>query len=70
MVNTVVLSGQVDSTYQQGVSLQHLLREDIDMARKGGKRSRSAITGRFVKWVTARKNPKTTVTESTKKSKK
>lgn len=37
------------------------------MAGKKGTRSRSAITGRFVKPGTAKKNPRTTVTESTKK---
>lgn len=31
-----------------------------------GKRSRSAISGRFVKLSTAKKNPKTTVTETVK----
>jgi hypothetical protein len=30
----------------------------------GGKRGRSAITGRFVKQSTVRRNPKTTVNES------
>lgn len=33
----------------------------------GGKRFRSAITGRFVKPSTAKRNPKTTAAESTKK---
>ncbi len=32
-----------------------------------GKRGRSAISGRFVKQSTVKKNPKTTVNESTKK---
>jgi len=35
----------------------------------GGKRGRSAISGRFVKQSTVKKNPKTTVNESAKKSK-
>jgi hypothetical protein len=35
----------------------------------GGKRGRSASTGRFVKQSTVKKNPKTTVNESTKKKK-
>lgn len=42
-------------------------------AKKGGgsgKRGRSASTGRFVKQSTVRKNPRTTVNESTKKRKK
>ena len=34
-----------------------------------GKRGRSAITGRFVKQPTVRRNPKTTVNESTGKGK-
>ena len=34
--------------------------------RSSGKRGRSAITGRFVKKTTVKKNPKTTVSESTK----
>jgi hypothetical protein len=34
-----------------------------------GKRGRSAITGRFVKQPTVKRNPKTTVNESTKKPK-
>lgn len=34
-----------------------------------GKRGRSAISGRFVKQSTVRKNPKTTVNESAKKKK-
>lgn len=34
----------------------------------GGQRGRSAITGRFVKQSTVKKNPKTTVNESTTKS--
>lgn len=33
----------------------------------GGKRGRSAISGRFVKQSTVKKSPKTTVNESTKK---
>jgi hypothetical protein len=33
----------------------------------GGKRGRSAVTGRFVKQSTVRRNPKSTVNESTKK---
>lgn len=33
----------------------------------GGKRGRSAVSGRFVKQSTVRRNPKTTVNESTKK---
>jgi hypothetical protein len=33
----------------------------------GGKRVRSAITGRYVTPATGRRHPKTTVTESTKK---
>lgn len=36
----------------------------------GGRRGRSAITGRFVKQSTVKKNPKTTVNESSKSSKK
>jgi hypothetical protein len=32
-----------------------------------GKRGRSAITGRFVKQSTVKKNPKTTINESAKK---
>lgn len=35
----------------------------------GGKRGRSAVSGRFVKQSTVRKNPKTTVNEATKKKK-
>jgi len=35
----------------------------------GGQRGRSAITGRFVKQSTVKKNPKTTVNESKSKSK-
>lgn len=35
---------------------------------ESGKRGRSAITGKFVKQSTVKKNPKTTVNESTKKS--
>jgi hypothetical protein len=35
----------------------------------GGQRGRSAISGRFVKQSTVRKNPKTTVNESSKKKK-
>jgi hypothetical protein len=33
----------------------------------GGKRGRSASTGKFVKQSTVKRNPKTTVNESTKK---
>jgi len=33
----------------------------------GGKRGRSAITGRFVKQSTVKSHPKTTVNQSTKK---
>ena len=36
--------------------------------RGSGKRGRSAITGRFVKQSTVKQSPKTTVNESTKKS--
>jgi hypothetical protein len=41
------------------------------MLRKssGGKRGRSAITGRFVKQPTVKRSPKTTVNEATKKPK-
>ncbi|WP_284740761.1 hypothetical protein [Amycolatopsis sp. RTGN1] len=35
----------------------------------GGKRGRSAITGKFVKQSTVKRNPKTTVNESAKKGK-
>lgn len=35
----------------------------------GGKRGRSAISGRFVKASTVRKNPRTTISEATKKKK-
>lgn len=35
----------------------------------GGKRGRSAISGRFVKQSTVKKNPRTTVNESKKKGK-
>lgn len=35
-----------------------------------GKRGRSAITGRFVKQSTVKKNPKTTTNESTGKARK
>lgn len=35
-----------------------------------GKRGRSAVTGKFVKQSTVRKNPKTTVNESARKGKK
>jgi hypothetical protein len=35
----------------------------------GGKRGRSASTGRFVKQSTVKRHPKTTVNESTKKKK-
>jgi hypothetical protein len=46
--------------------------EEGRMATKssGGSRGRSAITGRFVKQATVKKNPKTTVSESTKRTKK
>lgn len=39
------------------------------MPRKGssGKRGRSAVSGRFVKQSTVKKNPKTTVNETSKK---
>jgi len=37
------------------------------MASKSGGRGRSAITGRFVKQSTVKKNPRTTINESTKK---
>lgn len=42
------------------------------MAKKGGggKRGRSAISGRFVRQTTVKKSPKTTVNESAKKRKK
>ena len=42
------------------------------MATKGsaGRRGRSAITGRFVKQSTVRKSPRTTVSESSKRTKK
>ena len=33
----------------------------------GGRRGRSAVTGRFVKQSTVKRSPKTTVNESTKK---
>lgn len=36
----------------------------------GGKRARSAITGRYVTPATAKRHPRTTVTVSTKKGKK
>jgi hypothetical protein len=36
----------------------------------GGKRGRSAVTGRFVRQSTVRKNPRTTVNEISKTSKK
>ena len=39
------------------------------MATKNSKRSRSAITGKFVKPGYAKHHPKTTVTETVKKSK-
>jgi hypothetical protein len=38
--------------------------------RSGGKRGRSAVTGRFVKQSTVKKSPKTTVNETTKKKSK
>lgn len=34
-----------------------------------GRRARSAVTGRFVKQSTAKRHPKTTVTEKTKSTK-
>ena len=37
------------------------------MPRKGTTRSRSAVTGRFVKKSTAKKNPRFTVNEKVKK---
>lgn len=43
---------------------------DVPSKSSGGKRGRSAISGRFVKQSTVRKNPKTTTNESTKSSKK
>jgi hypothetical protein len=45
-------------------------REEMHMTGKsssGGQRGRSAITGEFVKQSTVKKNPKTTVNESTSK---
>lgn len=36
-------------------------------SKGGGKRGRSAISGRFVKQSSVKKSPKTTVNESTKK---
>jgi hypothetical protein len=39
---------------------------DVPSKSSGGSRGRSAITGRFVKQSTVKKNPKTTVNESTK----
>lgn len=36
-------------------------------SKSSGGRGRSAITGRFVKQSTVKKNPRTTVNESTKK---
>ncbi|QWC86417.1 hypothetical protein KLP28_06975 [Nocardioidaceae bacterium] len=36
----------------------------------GGKRGRSAVSGRFVKQSTVKRSPKTTVNESVKKPKK
>lgn len=38
-------------------------------ASAGGKRGRSAITGRFVKQATVQRSPKTTVNESVKSKK-
>lgn len=35
----------------------------------GSKRGRSAVTGRFVPQIAVKRSPKTTVNESTKKSK-
>lgn len=39
-------------------------------ASSSGKRGRSAVTGRFVKQSTTKRNPRTTVNESVKGSKK
>lgn len=39
------------------------------MSKKSGKRHRSAITGRFVKPGYVKRHPKTTVSETVKKSK-
>lgn len=39
------------------------------MASTGGKRGRSAISGRFVRQATVKRSPKTTVNESTGKKK-
>jgi len=43
---------------------------EVPSKSSGGNRGRSAITGRFVKQSTVKKNPKTTVNESTKRSRK
>lgn len=43
---------------------------DVPSKSSGGKRGRSAITGRFVKQPTVKRNPKTTTNESTKSGKK
>lgn len=43
---------------------------DVPSKSSGGKRGRSAITGRFVKQSTVKRSPKTTTNESTKSSKK
>ena len=40
------------------------------MAASGGKRGRSAITGRFVKQATVKRSPKSTVNESSQSKKK
>lgn len=42
-------------------------QREATMAKGGGKRGRSAITGKFVKQSTVKGSPKTTVNESTKK---
>lgn len=46
----------------------HADREEGTMATSSGKRGRSAVTSRFVKQATVKKNPKTTVNETTTKS--
>lgn len=53
------------------VELASTTKEVMTMPSKsnGGKRGRSAGTGRFVKQSTVRRSPKTTVNESTKKKK-
>lgn len=43
---------------------------DVPSKSSGGKRGRSAITGRFVKQSTVKRSPKTTTNESAKSSKK